>query len=129
MSSGILLEPSDGTYNRARLIQLSQMLKEHFEFVIFDLPCAEQNDWLLPDRQRTRWSCFEHQIGQGEFDSRVTDAARNENPRSQCAGCRTEPYSVLYTWLSANVHAIQCRGIVVISDSLQAHEVSVEQRC
>lgn len=48
MSAGALLEMGDGTYNRNRLSNICQMLKEHFEFVIFDLPCADQMTGCFP---------------------------------------------------------------------------------
>lgn len=48
MSAGVPLEAGMGTYNRSRLINVCQMLKEHFEFVIFDLPCAEHLTGCIP---------------------------------------------------------------------------------
>jgi len=48
MSAGILLQRVDGTYNRTRLLNVCQMLKEHFEFVLLDLPCAEQLTGCFP---------------------------------------------------------------------------------
>ncbi len=48
MSAGNHLEPGDGTYNRSRMINICQLLKEHFEFVLFDLPCAEHMTGCFP---------------------------------------------------------------------------------
>lgn len=48
MSAGSHLEPGGGTYNRDRLLNICQLLKEHFEFVLFDLPCAERMTGCFP---------------------------------------------------------------------------------
>ena len=48
ISAGIVLEPGAGTYNRDRLVSICRLLKERFEFVIFDLPCANDSTGCFP---------------------------------------------------------------------------------
>ena len=48
ISAGIVLEPGVGTYNRDRLMSICRQLKERFEFVIFDLPCANDSTGCFP---------------------------------------------------------------------------------
>ncbi len=48
ISAGVLLEPGAGTYNRDRLVSICRLLKERFEFVIFDLPCANDSTGCFP---------------------------------------------------------------------------------
>ncbi len=48
ISAGIVLQPGEGTYNRDRLVNICQLLKERFEFIIFDLPCADDMTGCFP---------------------------------------------------------------------------------
>ena len=48
ISAGIALEPGIGTYNRDRLVNICRLLKERFEFVLFDLPCANDSTGCFP---------------------------------------------------------------------------------
>ena len=48
MSAGIVLQPGEGTYNRDQLMNICQLLKERFEFTIFDLPCADDMTGCFP---------------------------------------------------------------------------------
>jgi len=48
ISAGIVLQPGEGTYNRDRLVNICKLLKARFEFILFDLPCAEDLTGCFP---------------------------------------------------------------------------------
>jgi len=48
IGSGLPLERGAGTYCREQLLNAVQLLKERFEFVIFDLPCGDEMTGCIP---------------------------------------------------------------------------------